>query len=427
MHYVIAGNGVAGITAAFTLRERDPRARITVVSGESPYFFSRTALMYAYMDRMNLRDLEPYERTEYDARRIDRVQDWVTDLDARARVLRLKSGRDLGYDRLLLATGSVPRRGEWPGLESVRDGVVHFVSLQDLQRCERLTPATREAVVAGGGLIGIELVECLRHHGVDVTFLVKEKWYWPVALAPEEGGMIAEHARHHGVRLRLDEEIAEVLSAPGGRVRAVKTTRGDELPAQMLGVTIGVRPAVDWLQSVATAPEVKRGIVVDPAFRTSLENVYAAGDCAQIGDLVEQIWYSAKRQGELAARSMLGDPVSYRPPVFYNSAKFFDIEYTTAGDLLRLPPSARTFFYRVPGRNITLRLVEAEGVFAGCSLLGSRWDHTVFERWIEERRPLSYVAGHLESAQFDVEFGRLDLRPVKQAFRHQGALAAEVL
>ena len=162
MNFVIVGNGVAGISAAFTIRSREPKARITVIGGESDYFFSRTALMYAFMDRMNLRDLEPYERKVYDAQKIERVRGWVTDLDDRARQLRLDSGATIPYDRLLLATGSVPERVPWPGLDSCHEGVVHFVSLQDLEQCERLTPSTKEVVVVGGGLIGVELVECLQ-------------------------------------------------------------------------------------------------------------------------------------------------------------------------------------------------------------------------------------------------------------------------
>lgn len=407
MHYVIIGNGVAGITAAFTLRRRDSKARITVIGGESDYFFSRTGLMYAFMDRMNPRDLEPYERRAYSVQKIDLVRAWATDLDERSHTLRLNSGQTIRYDRLLLATGSVPRRAPWPGLEATREGVAHFVSLQHLEQCERLTPSTEQAVVVGGGLIGIELVECLRHHGVDVTFLVKDKWYWPVALAPEEGDIIAAHARRHGVDLRLEEEVAEVRADAGGRVSAVRTTRGNEFPCQLLGVTIGVEPATGWLKNVSTPPALARGIQVTRDFRTSLADVYAAGDCAQIGSLVEQIWYSAKRQGELAARAMLGDAIDYHPPVFYNSAKFFEIEYTTVGDLLHLPATARSFFRRVPGREITIRLVENNGAFVGCNMLGSRWNHTLFGRWIEERRTLEEVISMLHTAQYDVEFGRI--------------------
>ncbi len=404
MNYVIIGNGVAGITAALTLRARDNQATITVISAESDYFFSRTGLMYAFMDKLSTRDLEPHERKTYQEQRITRIRARVVNLDANRRQLTLDTSATVAYDALLLATGSVPNA--LPGITA--QGIVNFVTLQDLEACERLTPSTRQAVVIGGGLIGVELVECLRHHGVHVTFLVRENWYWPMALAAEEGLMVADHIRHHGVDLRLNEELVAVETDAGGRVKEIRTSQGNTLPCQLLGVSIGVRPQIDWLRTVASPPSVQRGVQVDESFHTSLSNVWAAGDCAELpSGKVEQIWYSAKRQGELAARSMLGDPVNYQPPIFYNSAKFFDIEYTTVGDVIRIPDSARTFHYRKPGTNASLRVIEDDGRVVGFNVLGSRWNHTFFERWILERRPLDYVLKHLRQAQFDVEFGRV--------------------
>lgn len=425
MRYAIIGNGVAGMTAAFTLRARDERAEITVISGENEYFFSRTALMYSYMDKMEFRALEPYERKVYDAQRIRRIHDWVEDLNPGSLRLR-NSGATLAFDKLLLATGSVPNTIAWEGLQQVRTGLVHFVSKQDLEACEALTPSTRRAVVVGGGLIGIELVECLRHHGLDVTFLVREPWYWPVALDQEEAGIIAQHIRSHGVDLRLEEEIASIEAGSDGRVCAIRTTRGERIECQMLGVTAGVRPAVDWLRRVSSPPELGRGIIVDPGFATSLPGLWAAGDCAEIrrpgeAPFIEQIWYSAKRQGELAARAMLGDPVDYRPPVFFNSSKFFEIEYTTVGVVTRAPADATHFYHRLPGPHASVRIVaNSRGELIGCNMLGSRWNHTILERWILERRPLPYVVDHLPEAQFDVEFGRADLRGLQAAFRNPG-------
>ena len=413
MHYVIIGNGVAGITAAFALRKRDGAARISVVSGESDYFFSRTALMYAFMDRMNLRDLEPFERKTYVTQRIERVRGWVTNFDATAHNLLLADGRQIAYDRLLLATGSVPNQPTWSGLELVSSGIVNFVSLQDLEACERLVPSTRRAVVAGGGLIGVELVECLAHHGIEVDFLVRESWYWPMALAKEEGELIAAHIRRHGVSLHLNDEIAEVSAGADGRVSNVRTSQGKDLTCQLLGVCIGVRPAIDWLREVKTPPAVGRGIQVGNDFRASLPDVWAAGDCAELpNDQVEQIWYSAKRQGELAAQSMLGDAVDYRPPLFFNSAKFFDIEYTTVG-----VAGPESFFYRFPGKEISLRIMHRDGAVVGFNMLGSRWNHTWFEKWIGERRSLKEVMSQLHLSQFDVEFGRIPLDGVRAAFQ----------
>ncbi|MEJ7604838.1 MAG: hypothetical protein WKF37_00875, partial [Bryobacteraceae bacterium] len=125
--------------------------------------------------------------------------------------------------------------------------------------------------------------------------------------------------------------------------------------------------------------------------------------------LVEQIWYAAKRQGELAARSMLGDSICYRPPVFYNSAKFFSLEYTTVGEVNTAPIGATHSFARHPSKEVSVRIVEQDDAVIGFNMIGSRWNHTFFERWIAERRSRDYCLAHLHEAQFDVEFGRLQL------------------
>jgi len=432
MKFVIIGNGVAGITAAFTIRTREPEAEIVVISGESDFFFSRTALMYAYMDKMSLRDLEPYERDVWRKQRIDLIRDWVVDLDAKAHTLRLKSGRELPYDRLLIATGSVPNRIPWPGMDRAREGVVHFVSLQHLAECERLTRPGGHAVVVGGGLIGVELVECLRHHGMNVTFLVREPWYWPMALGAEEGRLISEHISGHGVDLLHEEEVAEVHVDDAGRVEAVSTNKGQRLTCDLFGVAVGVRPAIAWLEGVATPPELGRGVVVDASFATSLEHVYAAGDVAEVhrpGERpsIEAIWYSDKLHGELAGRAMLGDAIDYHRPLFYNSSKFFEIEYTTVGRPVEFPAAkqplacqtpagASSFYWRPPGEERCVRIVECNGAVIGFNMLGSRWDHSFFERWIRERRSLAYVVEHLDEAQFDVEFGRASLAGLRGEF-----------
>jgi NADPH-dependent 2,4-dienoyl-CoA reductase/sulfur reductase-like enzyme len=419
MRYVIVGNGVAGITAAFTIRSRERNASITVISGESDYFFSRTALMYAFMDRLMLRDLEPHERKVYDRQRIERVRGWVTGIDAPGHSVTLRDGRSIAYDRLLLATGSLPNRPAWTGADQVRAGLVHFVTLEDLEQCERLTRRGEKAVVVGGGLIGVELVECLVHHGMEVAFLVREPWYWPAALGQPEGQMIAEHMRRHGVEVIADELVARVETDAAGRAVAVHTESGRRYDCGLLGVTIGVHPAVEWLSAIANPPQVRRGIIVDTAFRSSLNDVWACGDCAEVVSddrppFVEQIWYSAKRQGDLAARSMLGDRVEYEPPIFYNSAKFFDIEYTTVG-VFGIAGS-HEFYARVPGREASIRIAESAGYVIGFNMLGSRWDHTYFERWIAERRSLDYVVQHLAEAQFDVEFGRQNLTAIREQY-----------
>ena len=414
MRIVIVGNGVAGITAALTARQRDRAAQITVVGGETEYFFSRTALMYAFMDRMSRADLEPYERRVYKEQRINLVHDWVVDHHAGPREVKLSRGGTLGYDRLVLALGAAPNRFAWEGLDTVSEGVVHFVSMQDLDACERLTPSTRRAVVVGGGLIGIELVESLVHHGVHVTFLIREPWYWPLALGREEGDLVAEHMRSHGVDVRLSDEIRRIEADGTGRVKAIHTSRGEILECQTLGICVGVRPNIDRVKAFTDAPALGRGILVDEQLRTSLPDVYAVGDCAEIKpaegrSFIEMIWYSAKRQGRHVAGNLFGDGARYSPPIFFNSSKFMDIEYTTVGQVMTLPAGTPTLFRRLPGRNVSQRIVHDGERVLGFNMLGSRWNHEILERWVAERRSLDFVRENLAAAQYDVEFGRAQL------------------
>ncbi len=420
MKIVIIGNGVAGITCALAARQRDAGASITVVSGETDYFFSRTALMYAYMNTLQRRDLEPLERGVYAKQRIERVRDWVVDMHHSQRTLTLGSGQKLTYDKLVFAVGAVANMFPWAGAAEVKDGLVHFVSMQDLDTCERLTPSTREAVVVGGGLIGIELVECLLYHRKKVTFLVREPWYWPVALGQEESEMVGAHMRAHGVELALNEELSRIDVDPQGRVKSVHTSAGRDLPCQLLGVCAGVHPAVERLKKFTEGPRLGRGIVVDPTLQTDLDGVYACGDCAEIHTpgqerpLTELIWYSAKRQGALVARNLFGDEVTYQPPIFFNSSKFFEIEYTTVGQVMELPEGTPTIYRRLPGKNVSQRIVHDGTRVLGFNMLGSRWNHEVLERWVQERRSPDFCLKHLPEAQYDVEFGRAALSAMRE-------------
>jgi NAD(P)H-nitrite reductase large subunit len=420
MKLVIVGNGVAGATCAMAARKRDADTSIVMVGQETDYFFSRTALMYAFMDKMPRKALEPFERDVWSRQRIECVRDEAIELDGDARELTLRSGRKLAYDRLVLATGAKPNMFGWQGADAVKTGIVHFVSMQDLDRCESLVPTTRRAVVVGGGLIGIELVECLRHHGIEVTFLIREPWYWPMALGSEEAAQVTAHMRKHGVNVVLGDEIGHIEADSSGRVQAVKTKAGATYPCEMLGICVGVRPNVDAAKAFRTPPVIKRGFVVDASFRTSLPGVFACGDCAEIhrGDghiSIEQIWYSAKRQGELVgARAIWGDPVDYAPPIFFNSSKFFEIEYTTAGEVMSLADGTPTILMRPPRGDVSLRIVHDGSRVLGFNMLGSRWDHEVLQRWIAERRGPAWVVEHLREAQYDVEFGRLDVRRLER-------------
>ncbi|HND33237.1 MAG TPA: FAD-dependent oxidoreductase, partial [Myxococcota bacterium] len=155
-------------------------------------------------------------------------------------------------------------------------------------------------------------------------------------------------------------------------------------------------------------------IEVDAQLRSSMPGVWAAGDCAKVEWIdgsrrPEQLWYTARDQGRVAGANMGGEERSYRRIHWYNSAKFFDAEYTTAGFI---PPEANrgglagwsSWYQQQPGKTVTQRILVKEGRVVGFNMLGSRWDHQILLRWIQERRSLDEVLERLEEARFDEEF-----------------------
>ncbi len=426
---VILGNGIAGVSAALSLRQRRKDARITLVSGESDTFFSRTALMYIYMGHMRLADTQPHAPWFWREKRIERVQGWVSAVDTDARRLRFDDGRALAYDTLVLATGSVPNRFGWPGQDL--PGVQGLYSLQDLERLERETPAVKDAVVVGGGLIGIELAEMLHSRGIGVTILSRESAYWDNALPQLEAEIVGEVIRAAGIGLRLSIGLRTVEAGLDGRASSVVTTTGERLSAQLVGLTAGVRPNLGALPG-SNVP-IARGVLVDRTLRTSIPGVWACGDCAEIRDpaapntpgVVETLWYTGRMQGERCGENIAAawadtPPTPYTRGVPFNSAKFIDLEWHTYGDVgnaTQTSPEDLVWVHR--GRRHLMRLAVRDGRVVGVNALGLRQRQSTWTRWIEEGRTPSHVIDRLAEAHFDPELSRRFEREIAGALREQ--------
>jgi len=423
---LIVGNGIAGTTVAREVRKRSDRP-ITILSGESDHFFSRTALMYIYMGHMQYQHTKPYEDHFWSKNRIDLVRGWVEQIDCQARCVQLASGESLAFGELVIASGSKPNRFGWPGQDL--EGVQGLYSLQDLELLERNTRQhqVQRAVIVGGGLIGIELAEMLVVEGIAVTFLVREKRYWGSVLPKEEAELVGRHVREHHVDLRLSTELDSILDDGQGRVRAVVTKDGEEIPCQLVGLTAGVGPNIEFVRSSQVA--CGRGVLVDEQQRTNIAGVYACGDCAEIAtpegepNRVESLWYTGRLQGEALARVLCGDELPYCRGTWFNSAKFFDIEYQTYGRAPpELPEGATSFYWEHPDGTKCLRLVYADDegqALLGVNAFGIRYRQVVFQRFIEEATPVTEVLERLGEANFDPEFFVQHEAAMVQAFNAQ--------
>ena len=424
-HIVIIGNGISGVTAARFVRKLSD-FRITMISAETDHFYARTALMYIYMGHMRYRDTKPYEDAFWSKNRIDLVRGYVTKIDTEAKHVEVGGGRTIGYDTLVLATGSQSNMFGWPGQDL--DAVQGLYGIPDLVTMERWTKGIDRAIVIGGGLIGIEMAEMLHTRHIPVTFLVREKGYMDYLLPPEESALINIEIRDHHIDLRLSTELKEILPDADGRARAVVTNKGEEIACQFVGLTVGVHPNIDVAK--ASGIDTNRGILVNEYFETQVPDVYAVGDCAEfqrdgIGSRrVEQLWYTGRMHGKTVAQTICGRATAYDRGIFFNSAKFFSLEYQTYGDIKPTPEAGtETLLWQDEAEKKLIRInyEAASGRVIGFNLMGVRYRHDVCERWILERRTLDYVLQNLRQANFDPEFYRRYERQLAEVYALQQA------
>lgn len=408
-HTVIIGNGIAGTSAARWIRKLSD-GKITIVSSESKHFFSRTALMYIYMGHMRFEDTKPYEDWFWDKNRINLIQDHVEKIDFEGKNLGLRSGASLQYDNLILALGSKSNMFGWPGQDL--DGVGGLYNLQDLENMERYSKGLKRAVICGGGLIGIEMAEMFHSRHIPVTMLVRESDYWNNVLPPEESQMISQHILKNNIDLRLGVNLGEIKDDGSGKACGVivKET-GEEIECGYVGLTAGVSPNVGWLKD--TDLDIERGIMVDQYLATNIAGVYAIGDCAQLKEPkkgrrnIEAIWYTGRMMGETVAYNIVGKQVEYDPGIWFNSAKFIDIEYQVYGDMpAKHDDNTISLFWKHSDneKSVRINFEQSTGHVKGFNLFGIRYRHDVCEKWIKDNAHIEDVLQNLGLANFDPEF-----------------------
>ena len=412
-HIVIIGNGISGVTAARHIRKLSDK-RITIISAESAYFFSRTALMYVYMGHMKFEHTQPYENWFWKKNRIELVNAYVEKVNHSEKKLHLKGATDLSYDKLIIATGSKPNKFGWPGQDL--KAVQGLYSKQDLEGVEKYAPNNKickRAVIVGGGLIGIELAEMLLSRDIPVTFLVREDSFWNAVLPSGESQLINEHILEHHIDLRLSTNLVEIIADENGRAKAVTTDKGDTIECDFVGLTAGVSPNIDFLKE--SGIDLGRGVKVNRYLETNIKDIYAIGDCAEqhesIGNRrpIEAVWYTGRMMGETVAQTISGNKIEYKPGHWFNSAKFLDVEYQTYGWVFSekiKKDFEKHFHWRHPKEKICITVAYHVKTkqFLGINTFGIRMRHEIFNRWLTEKRNVEYVMEFLKDANFDPEF-----------------------
>ncbi|SDK04095.1 3-phenylpropionate/trans-cinnamate dioxygenase ferredoxin reductase subunit [Lentzea albidocapillata subsp. violacea] len=329
---VVVGAGLAAANAVRTLREEGFGGRVVLLGDEHERPYDRPPLSKDYL--LGTRERAAvylHDEHWYEANSVElRLGSPVTGLDRAAREVEIAGGERIRYTKLLLATGSRPRRLRVPGADLA--GVHHLRRIGEADRLREALHAGGRVVVAGAGWIGLEIAAAARSRGCPVTVVEPAPTPLHAALGPRIGGFFADLHRGNGVDFRFGTQVAELRGSD--RVTAVITSDGQEIPADLVVAGIGAHPNISLAEQAGLATEAG-GIRVDASLRTDDPDIYAAGDVAAIpsarygGRLRVEHWANAVESGKAAARAMLGHEVVYDElPYFFTDQYDVGMEFT---------------------------------------------------------------------------------------------------
>ncbi|WP_431033226.1 NAD(P)/FAD-dependent oxidoreductase [Streptomyces sp. P6-2-1] len=340
--FVIVGGGLAGAKAAETLRAEGFTGRVILVCDEREHPYERPALSKGYLLGKDAREsVFVHEPGWYAGADVElHLGQPAVSLDAANHTLTLGDGTPLHYDKLLLATGSEPRRLEIPGTDLA--GVHHLRRLAHAERLRRtlanLGRDNGHLLIAGAGWIGLEVAAAAREYGAEVTVVDAAPTPLHHVLGPEVGRLFTDLHAERGVRFHFGARLTEIIGQDG-MVLAALTDDGEEHPAHDVLAAVGAAPRTALAESAGlalAAPEHGGGVAVDAGLRTSDPDIYAAGDVASVplglfpgAPLRVEHWANALNGGPLAARAMLGKDVTYdRVPYFFSDQYDLGLEYS---------------------------------------------------------------------------------------------------
>jgi NAD(P)H-nitrite reductase large subunit len=319
---VIIGNGIAGVTAADYVRRNHPDCEIHLVGRERHHLYNRMAITRLIYGRSAMSGLYLQPEEWYADKQITCwLNTHATRLDTEHRQVHLATGEDLAYDRLILASGSASLVPPLPGFGlREADEAMEIRGYVQQQQC-------RQAVIAGGGLLGLEAAYALHKIGLDVVVLERGEWLLRRQLDARAARLLEQYLQAVGVTIVTRAETASVQGAE--RLTQVTLKDGRVLPAEVFLVAIGIQPNVELAR--AAGLDVKRGVLVDGAMRTTAPDIFAAGDVCEFAQQVPGLWPVAVEQARVAAINATGGQATYQTVIPVTALKVVGVDMTSVG------------------------------------------------------------------------------------------------
>ncbi|HLI28224.1 MAG TPA: FAD-dependent oxidoreductase [Chloroflexota bacterium] len=385
--YVIIGNGIAGTTAAETLRRGDPHGSIVLITDEPYTLYNRVALppflkLQVPESKVFLKNREFHEKNRIELY----LETRVTHVDTRERVVYTREGKAFPYDKLLVATGGRPNRLQVPGAEHAQH-VYNFQYLDDAKRISARIAESKVGVVTGGSYIAYELAEAFRSRGLETYWLIRGPRFLRYILEEDGGKLVDLIAREHGVHMLYGTTIEEIY--PKNGACTVRTNTGQHIDADLVGVGLGLKMNYDFLAE--TPIKTNTGILTNEYLETDVPGVYAAGDIAEFFDPFANTaytmgtWASATRHGKLAATNMLGGREPYHDVPYYTSG-LFDSRLSAVGLTPDVLPGLEAIHTVDWERRTYRRLFFRDGRLVGVMLIGDLKPKAAYTDIIRSRK-----------------------------------------
>jgi len=331
MDYIIIGASAAGVSAAETIRQSDPKGKITVVSDENYPIYSRCLLSYYLAgaipeEKLKYRPDDFFSKLNINAVKGEKVLEITKDKKA-----VLSGGSKLPFDKLLIATGSRSKMEKIPGVD--KKGVFGLRNVNDAKNIDALLGKAKAAVMLGGGLIGLRAAYALHKRGLKVTVVVKSAHILSQMSDAEGAGIVQKKIQEEGISVLTGLSAKEIMG--GSEVTGVMLENGQRLDCQVIVVGKGVEANIELVKS--SGIKTDWGIIVDEFLQSSMADVYAAGDVAQSKDLVtgesaiNALWPNAVIQGKIAGLNMAGKKIRYDGSMAMNSVEFFGLPTISCG------------------------------------------------------------------------------------------------
>jgi NAD(P)H-nitrite reductase large subunit len=401
--YVIIGDGIAGSSAAETIREEAPNADVTVITDEGEALYNRILIKEFAKGKLPEAPISIHQPDWYDERDIDlRLDTLVTDVDTDAHELSTHEGDTIEYDKLLVATGGTPN--QLPVENSDADGVHHFWTFQDARRIREHAAEADSGVVVGAGLLGIDLAAICAEQDIDAHYIMRGNRWWRYGLSLDGADIIHDALEEKGVTPVFESGVDRLVTDDVGKVTGAVDANGVEYDADFAGIAIGLDFNVEFLQG--TGVETDGGVVVDEYMRTNVEDVYAAGDLTVFHDTIlgehaqNGSWGSAKEQGVVAAQNMVAEDEteSFRWVSSY-SITHFDFPFLSFG----FPDKGDDDCERKYGDDEWRRLTFKDGKLIGGVLIGNLAPQGQYKDLIREEAVVADQKEILLEQDFDKE------------------------